>query len=485
MRLNSSSINARALNSAQRFAVSGAADVVAQFAALLDGQRTVRGVGTAPVLLSGTFLASAYRRAHATGEFHVDVALAQTIARNARGTARLQVTGDLYYTRNVYGFGGAGISLTLQGHVGIAFIEGAGTLLPLTPVLTATRKRRSSGASPIALAGDFRASAVRYGEGAVTEPISIDGMLEPSHIDVSGNRYVGVFGAAPVKLTSIDAGMRRQTLIGSLDFDLLGSGSGRIHRPTLAGSAIQGIFLSADFRTHRRAQGAAAISVMSGLGGDIYVRGEGQATLQLTPQATGYVYRHATGSGWLACHTVLDGARLKLGQATLTAYTLISLDGSRKAVLRGSLPLVVASASGTASALRRTSLNAPLDIAAVLNGEVLIPGYGDALLGFYAEPTGYAIRHSSGTVEAAIVTILDGTRLRTGQVELPVTVELVPVGTRQLSIDGDAEILLFEKTDGYLNITSDDITEQRFHRPATVRDFIRTDMQRDFKRTPR
>ncbi|SUD16406.1 Uncharacterised protein [Aquipseudomonas alcaligenes] len=253
----------------------------------LVATRIVHGAGDALQQLAGQFLASSIRMAGGAWSCTVDATLAQTVSRSGAGQAVLEVAADLYYTRAVLGFGTAVVELELQGHVGVVFIDGQAVIRPMHAELAPTKRVMGQGAAASVMAGLLAPSAIRRISGELM-PMKMDGGLEGSHIDAGGVRHIGFSGVAPLGLEAQDAGMLRQAFIGSLDFELNGSGSGSLIKPALAGDAVLGLRLLGGFRVARHVRGEAVLKASVACTGAVVVRGEGEAAQSLRATLTGY-----------------------------------------------------------------------------------------------------------------------------------------------------------------------------------------------------
>lgn len=334
MRLNSSALNARSLNGGSRRPVYAAGEAVSGFAAELDGVRIALGSGSAVHRLSGSFRATAQRFSGGAWLASLSADLAQTVARNAQGAAVVVVDAGLFYSKTSLGFGSAEFGLHLQGHVGVVFGEGMAVVRPLNVALDGAKLVRGAGVGSVELVGELAPSAVRRFAG-ITLPLSLEGEGEGSHVDSDGVRHIGLAGGAPISFSAEDGGMLRQSFIGSLDFDLQGSGSGQLAKPTLAGSAVTSLGISGDFRVLRRGQGAAVAELASALKGEVLVLGSGSAVVRLGAACTGYKTTFpALDSVVTGIDIELHGSRAAAIDGAAVIGLGVSLNGSR--VRRGS-----------------------------------------------------------------------------------------------------------------------------------------------------
>lgn len=308
MQLNASPINTRSVNGAARAVVHAAADVIAGFAAELDGVRKQHFGGEAVAHFDVAFLASATRFAGVDLGIVVDSGLAQTVARSGRGDAAIVVDADLYYTRTLYGYGSAEIGLLMYAEVGVAFIDGEAPLSPLSAQADIARVLVGGGSGVLALFGELDASAVRRTT-MYAEPIAIGGTLEASHVH-GGVRYVGGYGDAAIDVVAEDAGMLRQAHIGSLDFRVDAASDWRIERPTLAGAAQVALLAQGDFHVRKFFDATSQVALAGEMDGAIFVRGEGGAAIVVAAAATGYKITHVVLEGQAAGVDAELGGRL-------------------------------------------------------------------------------------------------------------------------------------------------------------------------------
>lgn len=287
MRLNGSALNARTLNGGARLPVFATGEAISGLAVELDATRVTFGEGAAVHELFGEFRATAQRFGGGDWQSLITADIAQTVARGGQGAAVLDFDAGLFYSKVSLGFGSAEIGLHLQGHVGIVFGDGQAAMLPMAASMDGARVVSGAGGGSIEIAADLSPSAIRRFAG-IAMPLALQGDGEGSHIDSEGARHLGFAGNAQIQVGARDAGMLRQSFIGSLDFDLQGSGSGALEKPTLAGSAVMSLGLSSEFRVIRRGHGAAPVTTAAMLSGEIFVRGEGAARLGLIAACTGY-----------------------------------------------------------------------------------------------------------------------------------------------------------------------------------------------------
>ncbi|AVR89017.1 hypothetical protein [Thauera aromatica] len=485
MRLNGSALNARPLNGASRLAVFGAAEAIAGFDASLEGLRTVRASGNAPMQVQAGLLGSAQRFASLDAPIRVQAELAQTVYRSGRGAFTITHTGILYFERTVLGFGGAGIFLHAAGHVGVVFIDGEAQIRPLIAEVDGTRARRSSATASMALMGDLSASAIRRGAAQAPNDLAITAELDPAHIH-EGVRHLTAGGSPVVEVRVTDEGMRRQTLLGSATVDFHAIGAGRLSKPTMAGGAVQTLTLDADFRVYRRWTGAAVVQGATDLAGEVFVRGGGQAAVQIIPACTGYVYRRtASGAAASALDAQINALRAKVGGASAAVEVAAGAAGALRRTGRGKLVIEVpVTPIGQASAVRGGQGALLLHAEGGLSGEVLIPGDAEAVLLVTLEGAGYVYRRTASASAALDVALeLAANRRRTAEAAPSIQIIAEANGVRGAALSGDAEMVLLAPSEGYTNIYGEDPSEQQFYRPTDLRSLQRWDALREFRRT--
>lgn len=485
MRLNSSALNARPLNGASRLAVFGAAEAIAGFDASLEGLRTVRASGNAPVQVQADLLGGAQRFASLDAPIRVQAELAQTVYRSGRGAFTVTHTGILYFERTILGFGGAGIFLHAAGHVGVVFIDGEAQVRPLIAEVDGTRARKGGATASMALVGDLSASAIRRGAAQAPNDLAIAAELDPAHIR-EGVRYLTAGGAPVAEIHVTDQGMRRQTLLGSAEVDFHAIGAGRLSKPTLSGSAAQTLTLDADFRVYRRWAGSAVVQGATDLAGEVFVRGEGQALVKIIPVCTGYVYRRAaSGAAASVLDAQISALRAKVGAASASIEVAAGGTGTRRRTGVGKSVVALPSAPMvSASALRGGQGALILRTEGGLSGEALVPGEADALFLVALEGAGYVYRRTASASAALDVALeLASSRRRTADAAASTRIVIEADGVRAAALSGNAEMILLAPSEGYTNIYGEDPSEQQFYRPADLRSFQRQDAPREFRRT--
>lgn len=347
MRLNGSALNASPLGGVRRTPVRFAGEAAAHLVAELSGLRIVAGTGLATAELRAEFLASAHRFGGANWVLATHYDLLPTVWRAGHGAAApVVLEASLFYQRTQYGFGSAELSLSAVGNVGVVFISGGAAITPMQLECDGAKLVRGAGDAVAALAADLSASAIRRPLALRAGAHNLALVLEPSHIDAEGVRYVGAFGDSELVIAAEDAGMLRQAHIGSLDFALQGDGAGRLRKPTLAGAMECGVALSGAFLTARRAQGSALLSLHAECAAEIHVRGDGAASVRLVAQGAGYRTVHVDlGTALARIEAQVAGVRKRVGSGDLPIGAHISLTGARGVLIRGKAPMELLAAS--------------------------------------------------------------------------------------------------------------------------------------------
>lgn len=328
--LNGSAVNVRSINGGVRpFPEVLAGDAVAAGLADLTATRVRLLTGDAVAAAVGNFLASAQRYGSATFTSAQLAQLDATATRNASGSA-IAVTGaSLYYTRVVYGTGGALISVIAISDIGVVYGEGSGVMVP-TAALDGRRAKAGVASAVATTAADLSASAIRRGATASGSGIdTLVAQLDTAHITGLGVRYINGSGDAIGYITLEDNGLKRQVLIGSLDLEPIAYGAGSAIRNATAAATID-TETSFDAYTVRRAEGAGMITGHASMSGDVLVPGTGTAIIQLVAELTGYAYRRTAILDAIAeVTTELDGLRRRVGRSDAIANTNIIMDGRR------------------------------------------------------------------------------------------------------------------------------------------------------------
>lgn len=346
MRLNASALNQTTVNGGPaRLAVRGAGDAALALTAAVTATRITRIQGELAWELEVGLLA----RAERFGAGSVPIVLAadveQTVSRGGRGAATLTFFADLYYTKQGYLTGSAVIELAAVAYIGIQFGGGAAVLWPAEASLALVRGRTGAGVGAMSLHAALEAQATRRTT-LVAETFVLSGDLDASHIDDLGQRYIGASGAAIVPVAAEDAGMLRQSFLGSLDFDITSSGSGSLEKPTLDGSAPIDILMAVDSTVQRFGVGEARLVLGAALAGEVLVPGAGDASFRLVASGTGYVLKRSlTGEADLSLVGQGEGNVVVpfAGEAPLTLG--VTLTGSLAKVGFADAEIVLFSAS--------------------------------------------------------------------------------------------------------------------------------------------
>lgn len=483
MRLNGAALNRRPLGGAARLPVYGQADFSLGVTSGVTATRTQYGVAHAVLALVASFSPHVIRNGASACVLTLDPSLAQTVARSGTGEGVLGVDASLYYTRTMYGSGAAEIGIHWISDVGVVFIDGHAVMAPGVAVLDATRRVHSSGTGHVDLLGALAPSALRRSLASVIVG-ALDGQLEASHVNAQGQRYVGFGGAAASELAVEDAGMLRQSFIGSVDFEIQATARGTSRKPTLAGARPFEIAVGADFRVSRRGQGTAALGLSAALRGEVHVRGSGAAPLVIQAAGTGYRQTfNALGASVVATALRMDGRRAVMLAGATPLVTEAGGVGARCRVGTGDWVLDVSS-DGTPYAIRGGEGAFGIELEGDLDADIFVPGTGAALIALTAFMAGRRQLFPQLVTPVAVVGAeLEAQRQRLSGGSLTTPLVAVLPATRIQHGRAVAALEVLGESDAYLNPASHDITEQQFRRPAQERIFRRPAVQREWRRT--
>lgn len=486
MRLNSSALNARPLNGALRIPVYATAEAISELGAELAGRRTAALFGDAATVLFSDISPYAQRYLTADAVVPIRADFGGSVTRRGAGTSRVNLLASLFYMRNVLGYGTAEVVLTARGDVGVVFIAGNAEMHPFGVAIDGTRKQRASGSIVLIPGMDLSPSAVRRGGGSQGGVAEIDAGLDAAHVTAGGVRYITGSGASLVSQSALDAGMRRQALLGSMDFYIDATGTARRRRPSLAGAAP--LFIGAELSPTllRFLNGGALLRTETHADGEVLVRGTGSVELGLLASGVGYVYRRSASGGAIARIDVsMDGVRTKPARGSFNLITGVALDGVRRPMLAGRASIPVALPDFAPVAFRGGQGDLIHLLSGDLSGEILVPFSGDAVMVIGALMTGTRTRFDlKGDLPIEKALQLDATRIRELQAQgADLCVAIAELGAQMLRVAyADADMLLFSASDGYLNAYGEDIDEQQFYRPGDEREFARPEGTREFLR---
>ena len=340
--LNGSRLNVWALGT-QPVVFEG--DAVTEVAHVLDATRYASGRGDSIAVATAEISFSAQRWLDGSliSTNHVDVAPSMT--RSGRGDGVIVVGGSLYYTRVIFGNGGAEIQVVAISDVGVVYGEGSGVATPFAE-LSGTRSRTGSGDAIAQAYGDLASSAIRIPATAAVDGVfPLVAQLDSAHVTSGGVRYINGFSDAIAYLEIEDDGFRRQVFIGTLDTEPIASGFATATRNG-TGDAFMHTELAIQTRTTRRAEGSGVVLGAAQLDGEVFVRAEGDAVVSLIASLTGYVFRR--GGVMEAISTVateLAGLRARLGLSAAPLVCIVQADGSRVAAGGGTFVLQLNAAS--------------------------------------------------------------------------------------------------------------------------------------------
>lgn len=333
MRLNGAAINASRLNVAGAlFPELLAGDLVGVVASELVGIRYALSVGSAITQAAGDFTASAERFFGANLINGVLVDVAGSAIRAGTGTGVVEGGASLYYTRTIYGNGGAEIQVVAISDVGVVYwdVEGVATSFA---EMTGLRARTGHGVATATTVGDLAPSAIRVPYTADGVPLlPWLGALDTATITSGGIRRIDGSGDYIAYLDIEDNGFKRQVFIGSLDVAPIAIGSAMAKRHG-AGDAVINVAISTTFEAARMAQGAAPVVGEATLAGEVFVRGEGDAVIQIAAGLTGTVtLRGSVLDAVVTLATELDGRRRRMGIGDGTLFADMSIVGARRRI---------------------------------------------------------------------------------------------------------------------------------------------------------
>ena len=464
MQLNSSALNSYPLNGRKRAFVFASAQAISEFDVELVAEKTTHFAGDGVVTLSSEAALMALRQLNAPVMLGITPSLQGGAIRVSGGTSRISLDTSLFYSKTAYGEGRAILGIEFQAVVGVTFIEGTSTLLPIELDISVNRLRKSEGRSDIFISGDLSASAYRLADGDTTSSIYCLPELDPAHITSDGVRYITPALTAPFVLGLKDAGLLRQSYLGDAPISLFASGSGQRIRGGSRGDIISSLSLSDDLIVIRPLQGEILQRTEISLGGNVYVRGSGESKLGVTASGTGVVYRNSlTGSAISTLQIEIGTFRNIHISGGITLPLNISGYGSRKIELNGRANLTLPVQNLTPVVLRRAQGDIKHVLVGHLVGEVFVPFTGNTELSVHPELDGITYRFGSGESKA-------------GTIILDAHPQVVVLG------ESTAEITLFSTSDAYLNPAATDAEKQQFYRPGDLRDFYRVKDLRDFGR---
>lgn len=202
--------------------------------------------------------------------------------------------------------------------------------------------------------------------------------------------------------------------------------------------------------------------------------------------------------------TILAGGIRRIdGTGEAVAFLELEDNGLKRQVLIGSIDLFLR-ADGLGSAIRNAWGAAQIETSSAFGmysvrraegagiivgaasgeGQILVPGQGDAVIQLAAAMTGYVYRR--GGVLDAMTTIaaeLNGVRLKLGQASAPLVASISLNGLRAASGFGEAVLLIRAESDASdYNFTGVDEDDDIFYRPASTREFSRPASIREWRR---
>lgn len=333
--LNGARLNTRSLNVGVRpIAVALAGDTISNILADGSFRRTHRASGEAVAAWDAQFIGGNMRFFEGAVHTTLITDFSSSVRRISWGEGVVNVAASLYYTRTINWTGAALTSILAVSDVGVVYGEGSSVMLPMAALDGTRAKVGFSDAIALTL-GEFQASAIRRpltSDNGAISPLAA--ALDSAHIS-GGIRYIDGFADAYAYLDVVDAGMKRQVIIGSAELLFGSSASGRaVRNATGVGTMVT--LTSGDFGAIRRAEGSGVIALGGDMQGLVLVPGDMPAIIHLNASMTGYVYRRTTLMQAITEAAVdLTLVRTKLGAGDAPLVALISLDGRRTAMGAG------------------------------------------------------------------------------------------------------------------------------------------------------
>ena len=391
----------------------------------------------------------AQRYATAQAELATHSTLAPSVYRVAAGRpAQLGLQAFLHYARTQLGYGTAVLALHARADVGVEFIDGAAAIYPMRVDLEAQRLRWAPGHGVIQTLADLRPSAVRRPATSLAAVLHTDGALDPTHITVSGVRYITPDARAAMSLHGVDAGMRRRLTSGAFNpvtLPVRMFGSGRRGRTSGILRGATSLLFQGDLGVARLFPESPAVLVLGAEGsGEVVVRGEGQAALQTSTSLHGRAKRRATGTAVVASLSV-QGTGYRRRRAQGGAAFEIDLEpaeGVRRRTGQGAWPIVLVADESEAGVVRAVAGGALLALHVQCDGEVFVEGTGSSVSTLDATGTGRVVRFISGAAVTPLLASGAGDVLVRGVGNARTTLQADLDALVRRVFDGAAEIVL-------------------------------------------
>lgn len=362
------------------------------------------------------------------------------------------------------------------------FVLGSGdALCLLQPELIPTRYRHGSGELVKGLYGDFLASVERFGYGD---------QVFVNQADLAPTMYRSAGGTVLLGLDSSLYYMRTVQGFGSAELGLhlqghvgvvFGEGTAVLAPLPIqmtgskmikgAGSSVLILNGSLSASAIRQGVGGALVGNYSGQaeashvqGGVRYVGFAGDSLFSFLAQDGGMLRQSFIGSLDFDLQGGLQGSVRKPTLAGTSLFSL-GLEAHFQVIRRGEGALV-------------------LPLVAEGAGQIYVRGEGSAPIRLLA--AGSPAKRTFGQSSAPILdlqTSLSAVRLRqlNGQMDMAIT--SVGEGVRVLVMDAEAVMDLLSESEAYLNPFSEDVSRQTFSRPAAQREFVRSAMTREWRRS--
>jgi hypothetical protein len=328
MIFNGSGFNASSLNEsagklpAETVLFDGSAPIVVD--ADLVAQRTTKGGGDLVLSLLSSEAVSA------ASILSTQAQLDGAILKLGTGTAALELSASLFYTRTREGSGDAVIEV-------LAFNDSAGIYLTgdvefdelATPELDGYRVQHGDvGVLLTIIEAEGEGSITRRSTSGMIAGLEVDTLLDPASV-IDGVKSITGSGSAVVSLVAEDDGMLGRSRVGDLTFGLAASGTGTIRKQGTGQSAISALIASGDFRATSFGSGNVAMTTAATLDGSVVVRGEGSGVLLTHAAGSGSVTRRgAQLQAIIPASAYLSGNRVRPGAGSITAtLTLPAMTG--------------------------------------------------------------------------------------------------------------------------------------------------------------
>lgn len=386
-----------------------------------DWRRSRAATGQGLTALRGELSLTVRRLAPLVAPVVVSAAFPGSVTRAGAGVARLELTTQLFYSRERYGSGACELGLLARADVGVVFIQGQAVAEPALLVLFPNRKRQAPGLVAMAFGGALSPRAIRrLATTGYLEP-GLQAALDPAHITSDGVRYLTADARGAFSTDLIDSGLRRRATAGAffsatIEVTVQGTGS-RVRRGGFPHTIVDAQ-TRIDLTRYQFLPGASAVVSTGASGsGEVFVRGSGAASASVA--LVGSMRRRAFAQGE-ASRTVeteltLERHRLGLGWAS-TGIQASPLEALRYVVGAGFLALRTLSAEAGTTVLRANAGGALIQMRTELGAEIYVRGDGAASIGVFGSAAqAQVLVRGSGTATLPLETRLDGAVFVLGQ----------------------------------------------------------------------